>query len=232
MAWYDDIADIAKATLPTLISTAGSYLNTKAQLDAQKDLAKLQGGIGLESILPLLALGAQFGGGGAAAPVQLAPNYGGTPTSSAALLGMGAVAPRVPLPVSSPIPFSPTTGATTMPTLPAVSTAPYVAPAGTLGTMADWATTPVLNYLFQGGGAAGGAGAIISAPEAFVSTPAGSRARSFFAAQNPSTGRITWFRNAGRPILWSADLRACKRVNRVAARARRASPRRRTSKRR
>lgn len=49
---------------------------------------------------------------------------------------------------------------------------------------------------------------------------AGARAQ-FFRTQNPVTGQDTWFRPAGRPILWSGDLTACRRVNKVARRARR-----------
>lgn len=58
----------------------------------------------------------------------------------------------------------------------------------------------------------------------FRQTMAGARAM-FFRAPNPVTGQDTWFRPAGRPILWSGDLRACKRVNKVARRARRSRPR-------
>jgi hypothetical protein len=47
---------------------------------------------------------------------------------------------------------------------------------------------------------------------------AGARAQ-FFRTQNPVTGQDTWFRPAGRPILWSGDLTACKRVKKVARRA-------------
>jgi len=54
----------------------------------------------------------------------------------------------------------------------------------------------------------------------FRPTMAGARAQ-FFRAQNPATGQDTWFRPAGRPLLWSGDLSACKRVNKVAKRARR-----------
>lgn len=54
----------------------------------------------------------------------------------------------------------------------------------------------------------------------FRATMAGARAQ-FFRTTNPNTGQDTWFRPAGRPILWSGDLSACKRVNKVARRARR-----------
>ncbi len=36
---------------------------------------------------------------------------------------------------------------------------------------------------------------------------------------NPATGAIRWFGPKGKPILWSDDLAACKRVKRVASRA-------------
>lgn len=39
--------------------------------------------------------------------------------------------------------------------------------------------------------------------------------------QNPVSGGLHYFVNRGRPILFSGDLAACKRVNKVAARARR-----------
>ncbi len=52
----------------------------------------------------------------------------------------------------------------------------------------------------------------------FRPTMAGARAQ-FFRTQNPATGQDTWFRPAGKPLLWSGDLTACKRVNKVARRA-------------
>lgn len=52
----------------------------------------------------------------------------------------------------------------------------------------------------------------------FRRTMSGARAQ-FFRTQNPATGQDAWFRPAGRPILWSGDLTACKRVNKVARRA-------------
>ncbi len=52
----------------------------------------------------------------------------------------------------------------------------------------------------------------------FRPTMAGARAQ-FFRTQNPATGQDTWFRPAGRPLLWSGDLTACKRVKKIARRA-------------
>jgi len=54
----------------------------------------------------------------------------------------------------------------------------------------------------------------------------GNRPRSLIMVPNPSTGAPTFFKHAGRPILFSGDLRAAKLVNKIARRARRASPRR------
>lgn len=44
---------------------------------------------------------------------------------------------------------------------------------------------------------------------------------STFAMSNPASGRLTWFRPAGRPLLWSADFTAARRVRKLAGRARR-----------
>lgn len=54
----------------------------------------------------------------------------------------------------------------------------------------------------------------------------GNRPRSLIMVPNPSTGAPTFFKHAGRPILFSGDFRAAKLVNRIARRARRATPRR------
>ncbi len=61
-------------------------------------------------------------------------------------------------------------------------------------------------------------GAALFSP--FLPTMAGARAQAFVAT-NPMSGRLTWFKPAGRPILWSGDLAATKRVRKIAARARR-----------
>jgi len=74
----------------------------------------------------------------------------------------------------------------------------------------------VLGGELLSGALAGGGGAT----PMFRPTMAGARAM-FFRTANPVTGQDTWFRPAGRPILWSGDLTACKRVNKVARRAKR-----------
>lgn len=67
----------------------------------------------------------------------------------------------------------------------------------------------------------GGAGQLTRLTAPFVPTMAGARAQPHIQA-NPVNGQLTWFKPAGRPILWSGDLTACKRVGKIAARARRA----------
>ena len=65
--------------------------------------------------------------------------------------------------------------------------------------------------------AAGG----IGCPSLFSAPGTSARPISMFMVPNPVTGKPTFFKHAGRPILFSGDLRACKVVNRIAARARR-----------
>lgn len=52
----------------------------------------------------------------------------------------------------------------------------------------------------------------------FKLTMAGARPQRFRTV-HPTTGQDVWFLPAGRPILWSGDFTACKRVKRVARRA-------------
>ncbi len=54
----------------------------------------------------------------------------------------------------------------------------------------------------------------------------GASPRSLIIVPNPATGAPTFFKHAGRPILFSGDFRAAKLVSKLARRARRASPRR------
>ena len=49
---------------------------------------------------------------------------------------------------------------------------------------------------------------------------------------NPNNGNVVTYKNMGRCVLFSGDLASCKRVAKVARRARVASPRRRTAARR
>ena len=75
---------------------------------------------------------------------------------------------------------------------------------------------PFLDVVSQGGGSQ-----LQAMTTPWRRTMAGAAPQPFIS-QNPVTGRTTWFKPAGRPILWSGDLTACKRVGRIATRARRA----------
>lgn len=55
----------------------------------------------------------------------------------------------------------------------------------------------------------------------FRVTPFGVRARSLVRVENPFTGNDVYFRNVGRPILFAGDFATCRRVQKVARRARR-----------
>lgn len=56
--------------------------------------------------------------------------------------------------------------------------------------------------------------------EPYVPTGTGHRAHRFIGI-NPTSGAATWFGPLGRPILFSGDFAAVRRVRRVAGRARR-----------
>lgn len=75
------------------------------------------------------------------------------------------------------------------------------------------------SQLFGGGQAMTPQGAVC--PTLFVPARSALRAVRMFRITNPSTGADVWYRNAGRPILWSGDFAAVKRVRRVAGKARR-----------
>jgi hypothetical protein len=48
----------------------------------------------------------------------------------------------------------------------------------------------------------------------------------FLTAKNPVTGRTHWWEHCGQPVLFSRDLRVCRRVGKIAARASRSRGRR------
>jgi len=52
------------------------------------------------------------------------------------------------------------------------------------------------------------------------------RPRSLIMQMNPSTGTPTFFRHAGRPIMFSGDRALCKSIDKIARRAGRSRPRR------
>lgn len=89
----------------------------------------------------------------------------------------------------------------------------FVQQATTLPSIFD---LPLVDIVPQGAGS--GCTALQSA---FATGTRRARAK-IHVRPDPQTGTPVWFRPAGRPILWSSDLSACRRVRKVAARARRA----------
>lgn len=66
-----------------------------------------------------------------------------------------------------------------------------------------------------------------SCPSFFEPTNGSPRPVALLQAANPVTGKMAYWEHAGRPVLFSRDLRVCKRVGKIAARAARSRPRRR-----
>jgi hypothetical protein len=185
-------------------SAALGYLSAKDTAKAQRDIAKQRGGMGGNDLLL---------------------NY---------LLQQNQ--PLQPARVQVPFTQQPSGQLPIFSTGGSQVAAPYVTQPQVQN--AAWYNEPLINQLMPGAGSAVAArpafasgGGIINAPQVFTQTQMGYRGKNFFAVANPQTGNLKWYRSAGRPILWSADLRACKRVNKVAARARRASPRKRVARR-
>ena len=103
--------------------------------------------------------------------------------------------------------------------LPMHTTTASFAPAalGGLGRAAVGGAIGALGVEALQGGGNGGAGCPTSPFTA--SNASGFRAQPFLAAA--PNGKTTWFKPAGKPILWSGDLTACKRVSKIARRAKR-----------
>lgn len=152
----------------------------------------------------------------------------GAPARGRERLLAGTAPPRIGAPTSSPLDFLPGFNGTTggiMPALPGGAPIQQASLGGNifsgilgglgssaLGLFDSGPSLPALPGVAPGG--------------IFQATPARLRARPLFHITNPSTGREVWYRNIGQPILWSGDLRSCKRVDRIARRARRVSRKR------
>lgn len=128
--------------------------------------------------------------------------------------------PQFPAAGPSRAPFAPG-GVLTMPQfqnqIPGFQTAGLDLPAiaGGAGAFLSQFGLPLIDIVRQGGGQTLGN---LTSP--FRSTMAGAAAQAHIQT-NPVSGKITWFKPAGRPILWSGDLTACRRVGKIATRARR-----------
>jgi len=167
------------------------------------------------------------------------PGGAGTPTRGAFPGAFGGPAPFRPtitgpppsIPASQPFGAQPGAGGFRVPAFPISTQAsfppsPFALATGTPGFQQAGVAGSLLRQLpgvvggFLGGAALDAAVGGGPSTPMFRPTMAGARAM-FFRTQNPVTGQDTWFRPAGRPLLWSGDLNACKRVNKIARRARR-----------
>jgi hypothetical protein len=70
------------------------------------------------------------------------------------------------------------------------------------------------------------------AGQLFKKVKEGRRAVPYITAKNPATGQVVFWEHAGRPVLFSRDLRVCRRVGKIAARAARGRARRRVTRKR
>lgn len=165
--------------------------------------------------------------------------FGVRPSLGPQVFRPGFAAPLPSIPSSQPFGVQPGTGLVPLPpggfNMPAFPTAvqasfpsspfttgnPFFQQAGFAGAGAALLRQipGILGGAAGGALVAGGGGGGGGTPP-FRATMAGARAQ-FFRTENPVTGQDTWFRPAGRPLLWSGDLTACKRVNKIARRAKR-----------
>jgi len=118
-------------------------------------------------------------------------------------IGCGSASPSIPFPYPAP-----------------GGGFPFPTPEGGYPPM----TVPQLPSLPQAGGAC--------ATSPFRAGPTLAARAVPFMLPNPVSGKPVWFMPAGRPLLWSGDMSACRRVSRIAGRAARAGGRRRSSRRR
>lgn len=218
MGFFDTISGAGRALLggiSSIVGTLGDVVTATAPIFlppiAQAlggSLAQAIGGGGGGGFVPQ-----QFSGGGQFRPVQ-----GFDPRRQQIFQ------PPPPTPFRSILPFAPG-----VPVAPSFSGAP----AGGF-TMASFPSGGLIPGISGGGfqqagfdlpfidiTRQGGAGTLAALTSPFIPSMAGARAQAFISP-NPVSGKLTWFKPAGRPILWSGDLTACKRVNRIARRARRA----------
>ncbi len=199
--FWDALGTVGSATL--------GYLANKDALKTQRDIAKqASGGGGSDMLLSYL-----LATGGVARPTAAPIQFAQQPMGTLSPLQLGG-GPTVAAPYVNPTAWNVQGQAGSGLPQPSPQTGVMLQP------------SPFAGYGYGGRG-----GGIINAPQVFNTTNAGYRAKSFFAVANPNTGNLTWFRSAGKPILFSGDLRACKRVNKVASRARRASPRKTVARR-
>lgn len=141
-------------------------------------------------------------------PYLLSPSagdYGGGFDFAGLGAGIGSLINAIRGPQSMPggSSFLPTTVARSIPSIVR----------GVGGVLAGAGIGAGISELFGGGGAC--------PTEPFGQAAASGVRAQHFVVAHPVTGRAVWFKPAGKPILWSGDLSACRRVRKIAGRARR-----------
>lgn len=211
MGFFDTIAGVGRS----IIGGIGAVLETGIEvLGPPIATAFAQSLVG--QILPGASLPRTAGPGGFA-PAQFRPQQFGFPQAIPTAPIRQAL-PFLPQPALDPRRFQQVSH------FPSGGVVPGVSPASfSLGGATPVGfDLPFIDIVPQGGGATLGA---LTAP--FRPTMAGASANTF-VVPNPVTGRPTWFRPAGRPLIWSADLVAVRRVRKLAARAHRVTGHRRS----
>lgn len=135
---------------------------------------------------------------------------GGTPLSF--LGGGGGLEPPAAVGQAAPFPQAEF--------LPQGAAVPAAMETGTIFDLVPPAMDALGQIMESGPGGAPMPG-FLPSEDVFVPGNMAMRARRELHAINPATGAIHTYKNMGRPVLYSGDLAACKRVNKIARRARR-----------
>ena len=248
MGFADTMAGLGRGLLAGLESVVGQVAPAFVQAGSQFLIQKAFPGASASLFPGTFSPAGQFFGDRSRAPFpgelpfnvrsqafpQLGPGSGvALPTGGIRTpVGVSAGIPRQVPNIFQDVPFAQTftdlIRAGVPPTLPAIFPTGIFAPPTQPGGFQ--AMPPFVSSKLEAGGGvlalpstAGFAG---GCPSLFSAGGMSARPISMFMVPNPVTGKPTFFKHAGRPILFSGDLRACKTVNRIAARARRVRGRR------
>ncbi len=245
MSFLDSLTGVVKAVAPIAVPTINTLITSRARERIERDAIRA----GFPGYPPGTAFPAPTPGYGAGPSIYPAQTGGRTISP----MGGGSISrpPMTPVTYDGPQPI----GAAPINPPEAIVRAlgmrtgsPVVSPAvraqevGTADVLRQILEGGVLSMLPGGGGgevmpmpapSMGCAVGPMSCSSLFEPTCHGTlRAAREVTAINPQTGKIHFFKNAGRPVLWSSDLAAAKRVRKVASKAARSMPRRRTTRRR
>jgi hypothetical protein len=190
----------------TAIGALGSYFTAKEQTKAAKQIAKVKAGKSVQLPQRVISPGMAYAGG---------PSMGIGPLTTQPMI----IPADWQVQIGGPSGIVAGSGEATAPTTTPEAQIGGGMIAGTLG--AAQGMYPTLNGVM-----------IAPAAGLFRRTQTGSRALSRFVAYDPASGGMAHYRKQGRPLLYSGDLAACKRVKKAARIASTASGYRRSASRR